>query len=328
MRSVLFFVLSMSLLGLYAQDVTTVAVIGCHDQHRPAPVIPYLANVVQPDYTVWIGDNVYADTEDDPGHIQAQLDVLAAKDGFARLRAVSRFVVTWDDHDYGLNNAGGEYPLKEQSLAIHRAFWQLEDLVPADRDGIYNAFIDTLTNGHTIQFIALDARYNRTARGRGHDMLGEAQWAWLEDQLTRPADLRFVLSGQQILLGRSTVWESWSKYPRSKRRLVRLIRDTGAEGVVFITGDQHYVEVLRSPGKLGYDAYEVMAAGINKNEVPWMAFRRVAGPDVTIHSAPLLTVHWAPTNGLDPHIEVTVTDVESGEMTLRSGIPFSGIQRQ
>ena len=41
--------------------------------------------------------------------------------------------------------------------------------------------------------------------------------------------------------------------------------------VLFLTGDQHYVEVLESPRNVGYKTYEIMAAGINKNERPGRA---------------------------------------------------------
>lgn len=32
--------------------------------------------------------------------------------GYSRLRADSKVIGTWDDHDYGLNDAGKEFPHK------------------------------------------------------------------------------------------------------------------------------------------------------------------------------------------------------------------------
>lgn len=305
-----------------AQDATTtlINIVGCHNQHDPAPSLAFMADSIQPDFTLWVGDNVYADTRDDASHIEKQLRILEGKPGFAKLRERSKFYVTWDDHDYGLNNAGKEYRLKEQSKQIHRRFWQLEEEIPEDRNGVYYSKVEVLPNGKRLQFIMLDIRYNRDKPGRNGDPLGEAQWKWLEKQLSQPADLRFVVSGFQILLNKPTRWEAWIKFGGQRKRLFELIETTAAKGVVFVTGDQHYVEVLRRKGVMGYDAYEIMAAGINKNERPGRARCRVAGPDITIHSAPLITVDWA-----ESQIVFTNTDVETGAESLRYVIPFSAI---
>ena len=292
---VLFFCLVAGTTNASAQDheVTKIAIIGCHNQHDPAPAIPYIANTLQPDYTIWVGDNVYADTETDPQHIQQQLEVLEAKDGFETLRDRSKFMVTWDDHDYGLNNYGKHYIFKEESKQIHRKFWRLEEEIPADHDGVYYAKLEKQINGKVIQFIMLDPRFNRDdPRKKNADALGENQWKWLEEQLKQPADLRIIVSGYQVLLRKVNRWEAWVKVGKSRDRLFDLIDKTDAKNIVFVTGDQHYVEVIKSPRNVKYKTYEILAAGINKTERPGRAPNRVAGPDVTIHAAPMIEVHW------------------------------------
>ena len=72
---------------------------------------------------------------------------------------------------------------------------------------------------------------------------------------------------------------------------MKLIEDQNAP-VLFLTGDQHYVEVLKSPRNVRYKTFEIMAAGINKNERPGRAPNRVEGPDVTLHNAPILDVFF------------------------------------
>ena len=192
---------------LFAQDTTTIGLLVCHVQGRPAPSIEFFADVLQPDYAVWLGDNVYADTETDPQHIQRQLDILAGKPGFQKLKANTPFFVTWDDHDYGLNNAGKEYIFKEESKTIFRNFWELENKVPANQDGVYYAEIVTENNNKKIQFILLDGRYNYDKK----NTLGANQWAWFEEELKKEADVRFVVCGYQVLLPHMTRWESWAK---------------------------------------------------------------------------------------------------------------------
>lgn len=96
---------------------TRIALLGCLKQDRPAPALPkYLA--AGPDICLWVGDNVYADTEDDPEFIRECYRTLEALPGFRELRDEVPFVVTWDDHDYGLNNLGEHYVLKDESKAI------------------------------------------------------------------------------------------------------------------------------------------------------------------------------------------------------------------
>lgn len=298
-----------------------IAMIGCHNQHAPAPAIPYIAEVLQPDVTVWIGDNVYADTKDNPQHIIDQLEILRGKEGFAALKDISSFVVTWDDHDYGLNNAGKEYSIKEKSKDIHRSFWELEAEIPSSQNGVYYATQFSF-NGKTIQFIQLDGRFNRDKPGRNADALGENQWEFLAQALRQDdVDLRFISCGYQILINRPMRWEAMVRLGKSRKRLIKLIESQNAP-VLFLTGDQHYVEVLESPRNVSYKTYEIMAAGINKNERPGRAPNRVEGPDVTLHNAPILDVFFDEEN---PHIEVKNFNVETGEISMFYRINLNSI---
>ena len=43
-----------------------IAIIGCYNQHVLAPAIPYIAEILQPDVTIRIEDNVYTATKDAP----------------------------------------------------------------------------------------------------------------------------------------------------------------------------------------------------------------------------------------------------------------------
>ena len=49
---------------------------------------------------------------------------LGAKPGFKALRAQTPIIAMWDDHDYGQNDAGKEYPHKEASRQIMLDFWE------------------------------------------------------------------------------------------------------------------------------------------------------------------------------------------------------------
>lgn len=303
----------------FAFPQTKIALIGCHVQDRESPSLDFFADSIKPDYAVWLGDNVYADTDTDPQHIQNQLDKLAAKTAFQKLKATTPFFVTWDDHDFGLNGSNKYYVFKEESKRIHRKFWDLEDKVPADRDGIYNASIVTLENGRTVQFIMLDCRYNKDkTHTKNGDVLGENQWLWLEEQLKQKADIRFIVSGIQILLPKPTKWEAWSKIGKSRKRLMDLLVTKQINNALFLTGDQHTTEILETPKHWEYYTYEIMACGINQTEKPGKTPNRVLGPDVTFHSSPVIELDWLPNN-----VEIHFTNYNAETKQISSSFSFS-----
>ena len=78
------------------------------------------------------------------------------------------------------------------------------------------------------------------------------------------------------MLNKETGSETWDNYPSEKNRLFNLIKTTGAEGLVFLTGDQHYGEVARKNEALDYDAIELQFAGVNQIEDPEKNIYRVS----------------------------------------------------
>ncbi len=286
--------------------IERIAILGCHRQTEPAPaLVRYLE--ADPDLCLWIGDNVYADTETDPGFILQCHQVLAAKPEFRLLREAAPFVATWDDHDYGLNDAGRHYVFKEQSKRMFREFWDMAGHIPAERDGIYHVRRFE-TKGRVLQMILLDPRFNRDDPGPQADTLGENQWKWLAEQLREPADLRLLVSGYQVLLDAGTGSETWAAFPAARERLFKTIRESKAEHLVILTGDQHYGEVCRLPGAIGYDAIELQFSGVNQTEDPELNTLRVSNVATALHSHALLDIQWEADAFNRPHVLFRVFD--------------------
>ena len=297
-----------------AQSIERIAILGCHKQLEPAPaLVSYVES--EPDLCLWIGDNIYSDTTEDVSLLTRNYEVLAAKPAFQQLRSTGLHMATWDDHDFGLNNAGKEYPLKESSRRIFRTFWQLENQIPMEREGVYYAKRFE-HEGHTLQVIMLDPRYHRDPPDTDGDTLGEGQWKWLEEQLKLSADLRLVVSGFQILLDGDSKSETWGKFPRAKERLFETIRRTGAEGVVFLTGDQHYGEVARLPRALRYDAIELQFSGINQIEDPEFNTWRVSPVATSIHSLALIDIQWEDDSRSPAHLMFQIWNALSKQLEL------------
>ena len=273
----------------------------CADQDKPQPVWDAVL-AQRPDFFVFAGDNVYAsDTPFDIARLRRAYAALAAKDNFERLRSAVPHLAVWDDHDYGLNDGGAEFAHKQASKDEFLRFWRVDANDPRrTREGLYHA--QTVAAGaRRVQIIGLDTRWfrsplrptdHRGAAGRerympdpdaGKTMLGEAQWRWLEARLREPADLRLLVSSVQCVV-EGHGWERWGNLPAERERLYRLIRDTGASGVVVLSGDRHIGGIYREANAtLPYPLYELTSSGVTH---PWTTARE-AGPN---RMDPLVTV--------------------------------------
>ncbi len=306
------------------ETIQRIGIIGCHKQNEPAPALARYIEA-KPDLLLWIGDNVYADTKKNPQFIQLSLDRLAAQEGFSELRKQVPFVVTWDDHDYGYNDAGKNYVFKKESKEIFREFWQMQEHIPADRDGIYHSrYFET--NGHKLQMILLDPRYNRDDPGPSADTLGENQWKWLAEELRKPADLRLLVSGYQVLLDAESGSETWALFPTARDRLFKTIREAKAEHLVFLTGDQHYGEVCRSRNVLGYDAIELQFSGLNQIEKPEFNSTRVSAVSKSKHSYAMLDIQWEKSKTDAPHLLFQIHDATTKMAEVVYRVNFSEIE--
>jgi alkaline phosphatase D len=199
----------------------------------------------------------------------------------ATLRATVPHLATWDDHDYGKNDAGADFAGKVQAQQLFLQFWDVPPGDPrAGREGVYHA--ETFgPEGQRVQVILLDTRYfrsplkptdQRDAPGKerylpddnpAKTMLGDTQWAWLAERLREPADLRLVVSSIQVL-AEGHGWERWGNLPGERARLFDLIGATGANGVVLLSGDRHIGGLYREPAGVPYALTEITSSGINQ----------------------------------------------------------------
>jgi alkaline phosphatase D len=278
-----------------------VGVASCADQHKPQPIWDAVL-AEQPDFFVFAGDNVYASEQPfDVTTLRAAYMELAAKPNFERVRTAVPHLAVWDDHDYGVNDGGAEFPHKQASKDEFVRFWQLAADDPRrTREGLYHA--QALTVGtHRVQIIGLDLRWFRSpwrptdergAAGKerylpdadpAKTMLGDTQWRWLEAQLREPADVRLLVSSIQCVV-EGHGWERWGNLPRERDRLYRMLRDTGAHGVLILSGDRHIGGIYREANaNLPYPVYELTSSGVTH---PW-ATAAEAGPN---RLGPLVTV--------------------------------------
>jgi alkaline phosphatase D len=268
--------------------VTRIAFGSCADEEKPQPIWDAVL-AYRPDLFLFAGDNVYGDVRDGRAVPEAEL-IESLRQAYARasrvpglvaVRSTIPHLATWDDHDFGKNDAGADFAGRHDAQKLFLRFWNVPLLDERHRrEGIHHA--QTFgPGGQRVQVILLDTRFFRSplrptdrhdAPGReryvpdddpAKTMLGEAQWAWLADRLREPADVRLVVSSIQVLAD-GHGFERWGNLPRERQRLYDLIRDTRAKGVVFLSGDRHIGGLYRKSTGTPYPLVEITSSGINQ----------------------------------------------------------------
>jgi alkaline phosphatase D len=252
------------------EPLTKLAFGSCNREDLPQLLWPSITQN-NPQVWVWLGDNIYGDSYD-MSVLKKKYDLVKADTGYQQLMASSKIIGTWDDHDYGLNDGGKEYSMKQESAQL---FWDFigepENSPRRQQQGVYNAHTYG-PKGKQVKVILLDSRYHRDELRRVNmvyqvnetgDMLGEEQWKWLEKELRNSkADINIIGNGIQVL-PEEQVFEKWANFPASRQRLLKLIADSGAKGVILLSGDRHIAEISKTevPG-MNYPLYEITSSGL------------------------------------------------------------------
>ena len=154
------------------------------------------------DLFLMIGDNVYGDSEKEDLD-ELKLAYKTQKKNFEMMNLDFPFQAIWDDHDYGMNDAGFDYPYKEQSKELFLSFWNVPlDDIRRTREGLYFELMYKINNKN-LQILFLDTRTFRDnlmlsddigAPGKERYMpnpdssltiLGINQWNWLRKKLVK-----------------------------------------------------------------------------------------------------------------------------------------------
>ena len=253
----------------------------CLHQAKPQPV---LASVLatRPQLFLMLGDNVYGDvTNASLPELREAYRQQSARAELGRIRAEVPVLATWDDHDYGRNDAGADFVWKADSRRLFAEFWQLgEETLP--EGGVYRSRIYG-PPGRRVQVILLDTRSFRSPLQRrpaseiaadrskgfyvpstaaGQEMLGAAQWTWLEAELRKPAEIRLLVSSIQVLAD-GHGFERWGNLPAERQRLYDLLARTGAKGLVLLSGDRHRAGIYRKPDGRPYAIPEITSSALN-----------------------------------------------------------------
>jgi alkaline phosphatase D len=213
-------------------------------------------------FHLWLGDNWYT-REVDYNSVWG-LNYRASRDRSQKvlqkfMAAMPQYAI-WDDHDFGPNDAGKSYILKEESRKVFQAY-SLNPSYGENNQGIYTQF-----SYGDVDFFLTDDRYFRSepeledsTDGKPNlqkTFFGEAQLNWLENALlASKAKFKIIAVGNQVL-NQFNKYESLKEYPAEYNRLLDFLDHYKISGVVFLSGDRHHSEIISMKRK-SYPLYDI-----------------------------------------------------------------------
>lgn len=214
------------------------------------------------DFMIWTGDNLYLREADwsSAWGIGRRNSVHRARPELADVLSVRPNYAIWDDHDFGPNDSNKSFELADYSTAYFKDYWG-NKTYGEDHKGIYSKF-----SYSDAEFFLLDDRSFRDANqlpdsleGRvnlNKRFLGEKQMSWLMNSLaSSEARYKFIICGSQVMNSFADK-ECMRKYPADFSAFTQFIREQKISGIVILSGDRHFTELLKIEGVTSYPIYE------------------------------------------------------------------------
>jgi alkaline phosphatase D len=222
----------------------------------------------KPDFMVWLGDNLYFQKPDflDPAALAARHLRQRAFPPLSKLLTATSHLAIWDDHDYGPNDSDASYTMKGETLKLFRRYWANPSYGLPETPGVFG-----YARLGDVDLFLLDDRYYRSANkakdSPGKTMLGHAQLAWLRAALIgSSARIKLIANGNQVL-NRVSRFEGWHQFPTEHRAFLDFLIEQKIEGVVFLSGDRHFGELLRIERPGAYPLHEFTSSPLTSS--PW-----------------------------------------------------------
>ncbi len=248
------------------------AVCSCMDDNEHAPEIWRDLVQQRPDFILFIGDSVYVDygRERDSGEARLWRRFAEARstlDIFFSQRLVPIFA-TWDDHDFGLNDSGREYPHAEISRKNFMSFYAMEPShcsILERGPGVSSRFV---IGGQ--QFFLMDDRSYRIA-GRSNERYahwGQEQEEWMLAHAASHPGMSWIANGSQVF-PQMPFKESFSgEHPVQFAAVSEALRRLN-QRVIFLSGDVHFTEISQvEKDAFGYQTYELTSSSIHSGKLP------------------------------------------------------------
>ena len=233
-------------------------------------------------FMLWLGDSWY--TRDIDYNSEWGLWYRAHRDRSRPvlrnfLKAMPQYAI-WDDHDYGPNDIGKNYILKEASRKVFMNYF-CNPSYGENGQGIYS-----MINWADVEIFMTDDRWWRS-EDRIKDsidgpegpprrkpnpekrMLGKDQMDWLKNSLLHSfATFKIVAVGSQVLNPVSP-FDKWWDFPVEYDELMNFIKEYRISGVVFLTGDRHHSEIIKVDRPGHYPLYDITVSPLTSGGYPF-----------------------------------------------------------
>jgi alkaline phosphatase D len=227
-------------------------------------------------FMLWLGDNWYTREVDyfSPWGLWYRAQHTRRQPVIQNfLKAMPHYAI-WDDHDYGPNDIGKQYALKETSKKIFDSYWA-NPSSGENGEGIYTSF-----SYGDVDFFLMDNRWWRSSdrmkdsvNGQpNHEktMYGFKQLQWLKNYLLHSqATFKIIATGSQVLNPLSTK-DKLLFFPSEYYDLTNFIKTNNIEGVLFLTGDRHHSEIIKVERPGTYPLYDITVSSLTAGVVPFV----------------------------------------------------------
>jgi len=255
------------------RGVATAGFVSCANDSTES--VWELMNRLAVDRVFFMGDTPYVDRIDvrqlQPAREQHRH--FLSTPNMARLIRSRPTAATWDDHDFGRNNANGVYidiggnrsANALQSFREYRAHARFGN----GSEGIYHA--DCMG---VMEVFLLDPRYfsQKTPSPVNPEhptCFGPDQWNWIRQALKESrATFKVLAMGQIWQRKKNSENDDMFTYYVERDALLDFVRDERISGVVTFGGDIHVSRHLRHPRRVGYDLHHFISSPSGASVIP------------------------------------------------------------
>ncbi|HEY8734695.1 MAG TPA: alkaline phosphatase D family protein, partial [Puia sp.] len=214
-------------------------------------------------FTLWLGDNWYTREADllSPWGLWYRASRDRSQPVLRNLLKRMPQYAIWDDHDFGPDNSGYSFGLKDVSREIFMKYW-CNPYYGENDQGIY-----CQVSYSDVDLFLTDDRFFRSADNLEDSInakpnpdkhfFGYRQLNWLEDALVQSlATFKIIVVGSQVLNPMSTD-EGFFNYSYEFHELMEFLDRSRIKGVLFLTGDRHHSEIVKTVRSGNYDLFDI-----------------------------------------------------------------------
>lgn len=277
-----------------APEITRITFGSCCHESKPAPIFASIL-AYKPELFIWMGDNIYGDSPS-TAVLREKYALQQHRPSYRAICDLCPVIGTWDDHDFGANDAGKNYPNRIESQQAFLDF--IREPATSKRrkqEGVYT-FHEFGPAEKKVRVILLDTRYFRDDIGTDGDILGEVQWKWLEGALaSSKAKVNILVSSIQVIPEEHR-HEKWSNFGKARKRLFDLLAKPSSPSVVLLSGDRHLAEISQLPAEVvGYPLTEITSSALTQSSGgnPNETNRHRLGENYGANNFGTITIDWS-----------------------------------